>query len=127
MKNGAKFGLIIIVIIAVLLGAVLIGGNKEEKNGTSPVEEKENPVAEEEEEKPAETLPTKIAALKTCAELNGYVCEAGNECEGKWLGASDTFSCCSKKCGPGAEGETLSIDPFDLESDESEELGNITE
>lgn len=126
MKNGVKFGLIIIVVFAIFLGAVLIGGNKEEKNGTSPAEEKEKPVVNEEEEKPEETLPTKIAALKTCVELNGYVCEVGNECEGKWLDASDTFSCCSKKCGVG-EGEILSIEPFDLESDESEELGSITE
>lgn len=123
MKNGAKFGLIIIAVVAIFLGAVLIGGNKETKNGTSPAEEEEKPVAEEEEEKPAE----KITVLKTCAELNGYVCGTGNECEGKWIDASDTFSCCSKKCGTGAEGETLSIELFDLESEESEELGSLTE
>ncbi len=111
MKNGIKFGLIIIVVIVVLIGAALIDGNKET-----------------EEEKPVEESSTqKITSLKTCAELNGYICGVGDECGGKWLDASDTFSCCSKKCEASAGGEALSIEPFDLESGESEELGSLTQ
>jgi len=59
--------------------------------------------------------------LKTCEELNGYLCEVGEECSGEWLEASDTFSCCNCSCG--AQEELLTIDPFES-GVENEEVGD---
>jgi hypothetical protein len=76
---------------------------------------------------PTPTITTSVAGkLKTCAELNGSVCEVGEECQGEWLDASDTFSCCSKPCISGiSEAGILTINPFEPEP-ENEELGDIT-
>ena len=59
--------------------------------------------------------------LKTCEELNGYLCEVGEECGGEWLGASDSFGCCNCSCG--VQEELLTIDPFELDV-ENEEVGD---
>ena len=59
--------------------------------------------------------------LKTCEELNGYLCEVGEECSGEWLEASDTFRCCNCSCG--VQEELLTIDPFELDV-ENEEVGD---
>jgi|GEM_PF-3268979 len=64
--------------------------------------------------------PREIAGLKTCAELNGYECDVGEECEGEWLDAADSFSCCSEEC----KEETLTLEPFDT-GPENEELGDV--
>ncbi|RZN36907.1 MAG: hypothetical protein EFT35_07425 [Methanophagales archaeon ANME-1-THS] len=73
------------------------------------------------------TLSTSVAGgLKTCTELNGYVCEVGDECPGEWLDASDTFSCCSKPCTSSIrEAGVLTIEPFEP-NPENEELGDVT-
>jgi hypothetical protein len=36
--------------------------------------------------------------LKTCSELEGYVCSASETCGGTTLPASDTYDCCSRAC-----------------------------
>ena len=59
--------------------------------------------------------------LKTCEELNGYLCEVGEECSGEWLEASDSFRCCNCSCG--VQEELLTIDPFELDV-ENEEVGD---
>jgi hypothetical protein len=73
------------------------------------------------------TLTASLAGgLKTCAELNGYVCEVGDECPGEWIDASDTFSCCSKPCTSSiSEAGLLTIEPFEP-NPENEELGDVT-
>ena len=51
---------------------------------------------------------------KTCSQLGGDRCIAGEDCNGSWLDARDSFSCCSKNCtGPGSMGEVLVLEPFE--------------
>lgn len=66
--------------------------------------------------------PTEVFGLETCEELGGYICEVGEECEGEWLDASDTFRCCSCNC-TASEEEPLTIEPFEP-TPENEELGD---
>ena len=75
---------------------------------------------------PSTTPITESGGLKTCAELNGYECEMGEDCSGEWLDASDTFSCCSEPCtsSTGDDG-IVTIEPFEL-NPENEELGGVT-
>jgi len=61
------------------------------------------------------------SALKTCVEMNGYLCEVGEECGGDRLETSDTFRCCNCSCG--VQEELLTVDPFELDV-ENEELGD---
>jgi hypothetical protein len=71
--------------------------------------------------------PDMTSGLKTCAELNGYECGVGDECQGDWLDASDTFSCCSELCESCIDEEDLlTIDLFE-EITEDEDLGEIYE
>ena len=35
---------------------------------------------------------------KTCVEQDGEICSSTETCDGKWLDATDTSRCCSKKC-----------------------------
>ena len=61
---------------------------------------------------------------KTCAELSGYTCDVGEECEAAWLNASDTFSCCSQSCQSDIGGNIINIDAFEL-APENEDLGDL--
>lgn len=65
------------------------------------------------------------AGLETCAELNGYICNDSQDCNGSWLDASDTFRCCSCECtiNP-SENATLSTDLFE-ETPQDEGFGDI--
>ncbi len=66
-----------------------------------------------------------ISDLNTCARLNGHICEVGEDCTGEWLKASDTFSCCSKKCRSTLnEEEILTLEPF-KPSPENKDLGDV--
>ena len=60
---------------------------------------------------------------KTCAELGGYTCDVGEECEGVWLDVADTFSCCSQSCKSSVGGDVINIDAFEL-APENEDLGD---
>lgn len=72
---------------------------------------------------PVTTTTEEVSAgLKTCAQEGGHTCESGETCEGNWLDASDTFHCCSELC---QSEEELEVEPFDLESEESDEIGDI--
>lgn len=59
---------------------------------------------------------------KTCVQLNGYECGGDQGCEGSWLDASDSFSCCSVAC---EGGEVLDIEPFEP-MPENEDLGDVS-
>lgn len=74
---------------------------------------------------PTSNLGDAGTELKTCAELNGYECDVGEDCEGEWLDASDSFRCCSCECESSVnEEDLLTIDLFE-ESPENEDLGDI--
>ena len=66
--------------------------------------------------------PEEVAAMKTCEELGGYICEEGVTCSGEWLDASDTFRCCSCDCSM-SQDEPLTIEPFEP-APENEDLGD---
>lgn len=70
------------------------------------------------------TKPAEKPGLETCAELGGYDCAVGEDCEGNWLDASDTFSCCSKKCKSITKEGVLTLNPFDI-GPENEKLGEV--
>jgi hypothetical protein len=98
------FGLIAILVICI----VLISGCVKEKSETLTPTPTPSVTPT-----PTATLTPAPASLKTCTELNGYVCEVGEECQGEWLDASDTFSCCSEKCKSSiSEEELLTIEDF---------------
>jgi hypothetical protein len=65
-------------------------------------------------DRPAQALPAgqAPAAMKTCSQLGGDICTAGEECSGSWLNsAQDSFSCCSKPCsGAGISGPVVMIE-----------------
>ena len=66
-----------------------------------------------------------LTGLKTCAELNGYVCNENQDCNGTWVNASDTFRCCSCECQSLVnESAILMIDTFD-ENLMNDSLGDI--
>ena len=70
--------------------------------------------------------PSGGTGLKTCTGLGGHECTASEECDGTWLEASDSFSCCSQECTPVVDdSEILDIDPFEP-SEENEELGDLS-
>lgn len=67
-----------------------------------------------------------LVDLETCAELNGYICNESEECNGSWLDAVDSFRCCSCECSlAGSEDEILLPDIFD-ETPENEDLGGVS-
>lgn len=77
-------------------------------------------------EEPTEAIkpPSESFVSKTCAELNGYICDMGEDCRGKWLDeAVDTFSCCSQSCKASVN-DIIDIDTFEL-TPENEDLGDI--
>jgi len=62
----------------------------------------------------------------SCSGLGGFECDVGEECQGEWLDATDSFSCCSQACEPVADNEDiLTIDPFET-NPENEDLGDLT-
>ena len=66
------------------------------------------------------------ADLKTCSGLGGSECSVGEECNGQWLDATDSFNCCSQACESTLdEGDILDIDPFEVDP-ENEELGDLS-
>jgi len=126
-----------ILILAILIFVVLSCGcsqkNKETQStqpeGSETATPQKTPEVEVEGQKTSETseLETTNAGESpdTCGSLGGDVCEAGEECTGEWLDASDTFSCCSKKCEYEGDEEILTIEPFET-IPENEELGELT-
>ena len=70
------------------------------------------------------TVEEKKGTMKTCSQLNGFKCSTGDECPGKWLDASDTFSCCSVKCKSPTGKEILTIGDLDF-GHENEDLGDV--
>lgn len=66
-------------------------------------------------------------SLKTCEELNGYICDIGAECDEEWLNAFDTFHCCSCECESSMdESSILTIELFE-ETPENEDFGDVYE
>jgi len=52
---------------------------------------------------------------KTCSQLQGTVTIPGQVCPGRWLTASDSFSCCSKTPVAGKTIKPrLTVEPLDL-------------
>jgi hypothetical protein len=64
---------------------------------------------------PTSSLQNAATGLKTCSRQGGGIAEAGQQCPGTWLVASDTFNCCSK--APVREisrNASVTISPFDV-------------
>ncbi|HVP24533.1 MAG TPA: hypothetical protein VMS81_00950 [Methanomicrobiales archaeon] len=107
----------------ILFGAILSPGCARERRREGP-----NPVP------PALTTPalpgrpTITAAVPgsaTCSAEGGSVCSAGTDCPGRWLDASDTFSCCSSSCTSPGGVATVTIEPYGTEVTNGD-LGSIT-
>ena len=116
MKSKIIGTSLVVLLIGIVLVIGCIGGKTPPKEAPAPTPENYTTPPPESEEP--------IVALKTCTELNGDVCEVGEECLGEWLDASDTFSCCSTTCNS-TLGEELEIETFDL-TPENEDLGDLT-
>jgi len=100
---------IILLIVVILFGAITLSGCNQRNNhpgGTSGIDE---------------------SSLKTCAELNGFICGIGENCDEEWLDAYDTFYCCSCECGSSGDGEEiLDIGLFE-ETPENDDFGEVYE
>lgn len=81
------------------------------------------------------TTPAGVAAAAsaagTCVQQGGTVAEAGFQCPGTWLAASDTFSCCSAlpvrtTAATGNESVTAVPPAFSLSVNLDDSLGSIT-
>jgi len=89
---------IFILLIGTLIGTIVVLSGCSTRNNTN---------------QPASIL----TGWKTCAELNGYVCNDSQECNGTWVNASDTFRCCSCECEDLVNESTiLMTDTFDENS-----------
>jgi hypothetical protein len=66
-------------------------------------------------------------ATVSCPVQVGYIVQAGQVCNGPWLDAADTFSCCSSKpVGRSSRNMTIAAVPFDLAIQFNDDLGSIT-
>jgi hypothetical protein len=77
---------------------------------------------------PAVTTNPSRYAPATCPQQGGTVVTAGLQCTGTWLGATDTFSCCSLEpvAEPGVnETEFLTVTPFNLTVNINDSPGSI--
>lgn len=82
-------------------------------------------VGEKPQPSQATTTQPQQETLETCAQLNGRICDVGDDCTGEWLKASDSFTCCSKECESPAEGtEKEVIKPFET-TPENKDLGEL--
>ncbi len=104
-----------ILIIALISTSGCVGGKNRQTQTTQTTQPQTTQTTQP---------PEKDFDLETCADLGGYICDVGEECEGKWLDAFDTFSCCSERCESTLE-DKLVIDPFDV-NPENEDLGDVT-
>jgi len=101
-----KFFLLVVVI---MIGALVLSGCNQRNNNQD------------------EITGIEAGSLKTCAELNGFICGIGENCDEEWLDAYDTFYCCSCECGSASDGEEiLDIELFD-ETPEDEDFGEVYE
>jgi len=112
--------------IMAVIGMLLISGCVQQETGPSDTGQPTGPSDTTPDTSPPSSGPD-ITALVACAEQNGHECSIGYECNGDWLDASDTFSCCSQSCESGglSEDEILDIELFE-ENLENEELGDLT-
>ena len=100
-----KKKIIIVCVTMLVLTAILLGGctNRNTTNQQAGV----------------------LSGLKTCAELNGYLCNESEECNGTWFDAVDSFRCCSCECSLAInEADLLLTESFD-ETPENEDLGEV--
>jgi hypothetical protein len=124
------------IILALVIGTVFVAGcarSREREGGALTGAPSVTSSPTRTSPLPAATTPTAHATttvqsggLKTCAQHGGTVTTARQNCPGKWLAASDTFSCCSvAPAGGAAPAAVLTIEPFTV-SPENEDLGSIT-
>lgn len=65
---------------------------------------------------------------ETCSSLGGFECSSTEMCNGEWLDAYDTFTCCSVMCETIDEDSLYEIDSFELPEDNEEEgFGEVIE
>jgi len=63
----------------------------------------------------------------TCDQQKGFIITPGHSCSGKYVSASDSFSCCSKKPVSGIlKNPVITLDPFDFSISMNDTLGTIT-
>ena len=101
-----KKKIIMFAIVLLLASLVLSGCNQKSNNQDT-------------------TTGIEASSLKTCEELNGFICDIGADCDEEWLDAYDTFYCCSCECGSSGD-EILGIDLFE-ETPENEDFGEVYE
>ncbi len=104
-ERGMRKKIIPIMIAVLIVTIMLLSGCSTRKNTNQPA--------------------SILTGWKTCAELNGYVCNESQECNGTWVNASDTFRCCSCECQNLVnESGILMTDTFDEDS-MNDSLGDI--
>lgn len=63
---------------------------------------------------------------RTCVQQGGTVVRPGEMCDGTWLDATDTFSCCSQTPASAIDrNATITVEPFDLEIAMDDDPGSI--
>lgn len=54
-----------------------------------------------------EKIPVIREVVLSCAAQDGDVCSMGEECDGYWIEAADTFSCCSRPCVSASKNDSV--------------------
>ena len=66
-------------------------------------------------------------ASGTCTDLKGYLVSPGQQCNGAWITATNTFSCCSvPPVKAGHDNNTVSVAAFTLTVNSDDSLGDIS-
>lgn len=75
-----------------------------------------------------ETTPDVSSLLAaTCDQQNGFIVTPGHSCPGKYVPASDSFSCCLKKpVSENLNNPVITLDLFDFSISMNDTLGIIT-
>jgi len=106
---GSKTIIIIGIIIVGILFILFIGFRNKCGDGVcQKFEERRGSCLEDCGE---EKQLVEIKATAKCSNQNGFICDTWEKCEGNFLNAIDTFTCCDKKCTPYIH-EEINIEEF---------------
>ncbi|MFA4824854.1 MAG: hypothetical protein WC593_06805 [Methanoregula sp.] len=109
----------VVLVILCLLSAGCISGKDTTSAAATPATA--TPAPTKNPAKLSTPLPTSSQVIvlddgtKTCSQLKGTIAIPGQVCPGRWLTASDSFSCCSKNPVAGTTANPrLTVAPLDL-------------
>jgi hypothetical protein len=131
MRSAARAGAAILILLCLVMAAGCSGRSEgpgaPAQEPTEPRPTTKIPVTPEPSPLPTPGDGGGLFAEQTCTEQGGTVVVAGQDCTGEWLGASDTFSCCSEKpVSKEISGTASAIRPFDFLLVFDDDPGRIT-